>query len=956
MPLTLVTGGPSAGKTGILHAEAVRAAHSGVPTILLPTAPDVSRARRELVLQKGLVSLRVEQIDRYLLGLWEIHGDGRTPVTPIQRSAMLRRAIKTSELSELTESVSTRGFLRIMERLASLMTGPVRTDGDGVAGEVARTLSTYREYLNSHSLIEAHEAVSILAQRAGSIAFDGPLLANRFDDLTAPQERFLTAAADTGADVWLAITGGAGAPATAATESLIERLRGVAQHEVKAEAEFTGSEELRAIERGLFDEDSSAEAHGDVVLSLAYGEEAEAERVTAEVIAAVRAGVDPGSIAVIYRETRRHHRAIARAFREARIPADFDMRLRFGETGYGRAVLTLLRFAATGRRTHLVSFLGSGYAGVRLDDADRLDALWRREGLSEGVGALLRALERMDAPTRRFVRSAVQMASTGVKPGNAEEWKSLAGAMLSNAYGREAPVLVPEAAGDAVAERRLCEAVDDLCGLDGMSCDSVGLYEVLSSAYVSPPVRERPGHVQVMDVERVRGRRFSMVVLAGLVTGEFPRQQHEGVFASGRLREDLESLGVVVPRDGGVEEERLLFYLGVTRARDRLVLSRQEADADGRPLRGSLLLDELLEMYGRRGDAAGMPLPPVRTLAFSDLGIHPAAPDLRRRALRTVAMSGADCDAPELARARARLSSPAPEIDDPDILTALAGRKSFTVTELESYLRCPCSWYFERFIAARPLEEEGEARLRGVLVHAVLERFYRGLRDEIGADRVGRSVLEPCLERATRLVDEVTAEASRESGVRGRLLQENVRSAALNTIARDATFLPGFTPTWFEWEFGGPDDSPEEFDGFALRGKIDRIDTNAEAFVVVDYKTGGLKPVARFEPEGLLQAPLYAEVVRRRLGLTIAASVYRGVTARDGKGQSRGFYDPELVSGIEFVSTDGKADLDAVIGSATLRAAEAAEGIRRGAVPRQPLCEAACTYCKARSWCTEAMR
>ncbi|MDO8987505.1 MAG: PD-(D/E)XK nuclease family protein, partial [Coriobacteriia bacterium] len=457
-----------------------------------------------------------------------------------------------------------------------------------------------------------------------------------------------------------------------------------------------------------------------------------------------------------------------------------------------------------------------------------------------------------------------------------------------------------------------------------------------------------------MDVERVRGRRFACVIIGGLTSGEFPRKQADGVFASGRIVDELAALGVDVPRDGGIAEERLWFYLAVTRASKRLVLSRQEADSDGRPLRESSLLEELLEMYRPNGSEE-RELPPSRTLAFADLGVHPAAPDLVRRALRTVAMSGVGRDIEQIGRAAARAEASSDSISDMRVLEHLAGRDTFSVTELETYLQCPHSWYYGRFVRPQPLEEDSDPLVRGNLAHKSLWSFYDGLQAALGVKRVTPENLEECLSHAERVADGILAQELGKGRLRDALMAMEVRRLVSDLVARDARYLPGYTPQLLEWSFGRGQDPAVQFDGFALRGQVDRIDRAGDRLVVIDYKTGKTKPQARFEADGVLQAPLYAEVARRLLGGTIAGSFYRGLGPRRPTERSRGMYDPELVFGDELVSTDTGACISDIVASAISRAAGAAAGIRQGHIPREPLGENSCKYCKTRSWCNKAL-
>ena len=77
MTLRLLTGAPNAGKTGRLY-EAIRdlTARGGRAILLLPSAPDVVRARAELAVG-ATIGVQVEQFDRFGDAEWAHHGDGR---------------------------------------------------------------------------------------------------------------------------------------------------------------------------------------------------------------------------------------------------------------------------------------------------------------------------------------------------------------------------------------------------------------------------------------------------------------------------------------------------------------------------------------------------------------------------------------------------------------------------------------------------------------------------------------------------------------------------------------------------------------------------------------------------------------------------------------------------------------------------------------------------------------
>ena len=136
-----------------------------------------------------------------------------------------------------------------------------------------------------------------------------------------------------------------------------------------------------------------------------------------------------------------------------------------------------------------------------------------------------------------------------------------------------------------------------------------------------------------------------------------------------------------------------------------------------------------------------------------------------------------------------------------------------------------------------------DAAAQGNLVHAVMERFYRSLK-QAGHDRVTEQNVDEALAIASSAFDQqLEDDQSRER--RGLYLRteydscacEELRRQVFDLVRRDATFLPGFIPRYFELELGRSSEQPLEYAGVPVRGKVDRIDVDGEGkAVIIDYK------------------------------------------------------------------------------------------------------------------------
>jgi ATP-dependent helicase/DNAse subunit B len=278
----------------------------------------------------------------------------------------------------------------------------------------------------------------------------------------------------------------------------------------------------------------------------------------------------------------------------------------------------------------------------------------------------------------------------------------------------------------------------------------------------------------------------------------------------------------------------------------------------------------------------------------------------------------------------------------------------FSATEIEAYLQCPFLWFVEHVIRPREIGVHVDAAAAGRLGHEIMYHFYDEFIDRTGAPRVSPETLSVARDVHRSVSDRLVRGVRTESVVDDVALRRAVIHT-LRLVEADATILEGMAPIHREWTFG-MDDDPEPFGGFALAGRVDRIDADETRLVVTDYKRGAPGPErcgARFATEGLVQLPLYAAVASRRLDRSIAGGVYRSGACP----KPRGFIHSD-VADRAFVSTDiFEADaIETLVADAIRRSGEAIEGIRAGRIAADPLGGACPGYCPARGFCAEGRR
>ena len=877
--------------------------------------------------------------DGYLSQTWLAHGDGRRIVTAGQRIMLLSHVAKSV-------GCSSRGIVRLADRCAAVLADQVGMSwrwalgtADGPGAALSAVLVAYRDILESLELVELAEAAYLLTSEE-SLNVD-LLVVHRFTDFTPAQENFLTRVAKGGARTVVTLTWEEGFAPTEALDDLVHRLAEEADRHKRialvGQAETDG--ELAHMERELFSKVVPMEPQGAVRLSFAEGPEAEALGIAEEVRRLiVEKNVRCGDIAVVFRDCEGHAPYIRKAFADAGIPADYDVRVPFGSVPFGRAFLCLLSFATRGDRSDLLTFLRTRFSGVNGDRLSIAEATWRRHGVRSLTGLTKAASALGDSP-RRKIGAALRCVGRDVTSGTVEAWHELADDLLTAGYGRGGQPLSGTYESDAWAHAAVTEVLSDTVALRGLRVAPSDVVEALMARKLAPSGVEREGRVHVTAVARIRARRFTALIVGGLNAGEFPARHDEGMLPQGEVARVLSSFGGRGQEGLGAVYERFLFYQTITRPTRCLVLSALTQDADGELAPLSPLLEEALDFY-RDGDQ--LKIEPIRRRTVEFPQLSEAATG--REGLRGLAYRG-QMESSRVAAAVSRASGRTTGLSE-ESRCHLAGRREFSASELELYLSCPYRWFYERALSPQKLDVEFDEAQQGIFAHNVLSAFYDSFLKQTDQRRLTQSNLKAALE-----ILAVTFDVVREDvGPAGSMSEEMARREVLRWTRRvlieDAEILPDYAPTRFEWDFS---DDPVDLGGFLLKGRVDRIDETSGRVIVTDYKRSQVYSAAEMLRYGKVQLPLYLRAVELRLGLETVGGLYRALRTT----KNRGLLRANAVCGPTLVANDmlPPAEFEDRIEAAVGMARGAAEGIREGRIPRRPLVKGACEKCPAARVC-----
>ncbi len=303
----------------------------------------------------------------------------------------------------------------------------------------------------------------------------------------------------------------------------------------------------------------------------------EAEWAARQVAELVQAGRRPREIAVLFR-TRHMSRGLEQAFRHARVPYSVRGSAGFYDRRVVRDVLAYLRSIANPADSlslaRIINVPTRGLGGVTLEQFTTNAA---KHGLSPGQalfdGRCYTDLKPNAATALRTFATMLagwrDKAARGYPPAHL-----IADVLAQSGYDHWVRTAPPEAdRPDALAHlQELQTAAEEHDMLAGF------LQEIALMTAVEDKDDERDA-VQLLTIHAAKGLEWPIVFLTGMEEGTLP---HERAFAE----------------SGGVEEERRLCYVALTRAKEQLWLSWVAARQRGASSKQSRFLQEIIA-YGQ---------------------------------------------------------------------------------------------------------------------------------------------------------------------------------------------------------------------------------------------------------------------------------------------------------------------------------------------------------------------
>ncbi|MFE5852784.1 ATP-dependent helicase [Streptomyces sp. NPDC056500] len=341
----------------------------------------------------------------------------------------------------------------------------------------------------------------------------------------------------------------------------------------------------------------------------------------------------------------------------------------------------------------------------------------------------------------------------------------------------------------------------------------------------------RPDAVRLMTAHRSKGLEWSLVVIAGVQEGLWPDLRRRGsLLEADRIGRD----GLAEPLTPGalLAEERRLFYVAATRARDRLVVTAVKAPADD----GDQPSRFLTELGEEPNDITGRPRRPLAVAALVaelrattvDPDATPALRDAAARRLARLAALTDDESMPLVPSAHpdrwwgldepTRSQVPLRDRDQPVTLSGSA------LDQLAN--TCALQWFLGREVKADAPATAAQGF--GNVIHV--------LADEVASGRTPAD-LAVLMERLDSVWDGLVFDAPWKSQQE----KQHARDALERFLRWHVMDRAGRTAAATEQDFSVTLEAGEY--EVRIRGSMDRVERDADGRAyVVDFKTGKQAP------------------------------------------------------------------------------------------------------------------
>ena len=403
------------------------------------------------------------------------------------------------------------------------------------------------------------------------------------------------------------------------------------------------------------------------------------------------------------------------------------------------------------------------------------------------------------------------------------------------------------------------------------------------------------------DTERSRSNKIRALFVIGINDGVFPQASREEGYLNDYDREVLKSNGLEIAKTGEelLYEEEFNVYRTLSLPEEKLFLSYNSSDKDGKSLRPSTLLKKIKRLFPTLAEKSSL-----KRIQYSNevVGFEEALKSYKRfldgekisqeEEDLILYFFNTDREIFDFI-AKGTEYSNLPETINKNNVQALYGKNLKTsVSRLETYRKCPFSFHLTYGLK---LEEKEELKIASVdtgsFMHEVIDEFFKRIDEK--EEKIKSITEERIVEICNDIIDELFDQSKYytfTSTAKFKLLTRRLKKVVLNSIKYIVYTLSNsdFEVLGHEIEFNNLSEfKPIQMSLFdnnklEITGKIDRVDIgfmNDKQYVrVIDYKSSVKKMDLNQVASGLqIQLITYLDALTTQKDYEASGLLYLGL-------------------------------------------------------------------------------
>src|SRR4029077_18538753 len=316
----------------------------------------------------------------------------------------------------------------------------------------------------------------------------------------------------------------------------------------------------------------------------------EVEAVGTEVARLLSDGTPPGEIAIVLRDPRSGGPLYRRVLARFRIPVAVQADMSAARTNTGAGLIALLQAAVRhGRASDLLAYLRT--PGVA--SPSKVDWFERRllRGRLRTTDQALEAWSTKEDNGNKGLREVRKLREANPGAGLLREAGKQARWIAESAIRRQGAVAEDDRALELRAGAEIERALVELAEL-GLSHSAADVIAAVSELDVPMWRGPTEGRGRVLRPYKGRGPRRAHLFVCSMQDGDFPRRDTGGPLLSDEARRAL----ALPERKKAEIEDRYLFSVWLSRAKERLWLSWRSADDEGGATSRSPFVDEVRDL------------------------------------------------------------------------------------------------------------------------------------------------------------------------------------------------------------------------------------------------------------------------------------------------------------------------------------------------------------------------